>query len=456
MAIAIASTALVFLCGVVIVFVIRRPRPQSPPVATPSRPVGPGLLRRAAAAGDVAEVRALLASGAAVNETDGDGVKPLFYAANIDVVRALLEAGADLGANAGNLQFNLPLWSDALRALIRDTRRQRAERAGTIDPLDLAGSACVPGCGGLKPDPVNQAEEVLALVAPSWSASNPSWMTGSAGHVESFPGIVRVRGQVGAGRSPSGPNGPDLGVVIGCCLYLKDPDVNERAAMSRALSTPAWKAADAASREQLAIVLARNLIGPAFGALPARCHMAERFEAPTLRSEGGRIELTYVTEGPDRSLFQDAGDGSELRRVVVDIRDDKALVANAGAPIGNCRRGAVWEPYTDVAEPEGALAHELLRAQVADATAACGYVGERGKVRVRFVLDAEGVVSTATGEALERNTDGRLPLPPPGTRSSKALMDCAVDAIRSMWVPRPAHGKVRATATLSWRSRQPG
>ena len=59
------------------------------------------MLIEAAASGDLARVRSLLASGADANARDADGATVLMRAAHLgrlDVVRALVDAGADVNA----------------------------------------------------------------------------------------------------------------------------------------------------------------------------------------------------------------------------------------------------------------------------------------------------------------------------------------------------------------------
>lgn len=58
-------------------------------------------LHRAAARGDAAEIRTLLARGAAVDPRDGQGRTPLLiatYADRVEAARVLIEAGADVNA----------------------------------------------------------------------------------------------------------------------------------------------------------------------------------------------------------------------------------------------------------------------------------------------------------------------------------------------------------------------
>jgi endonuclease YncB( thermonuclease family) len=75
------------------------PRPAQPPPAAPPAPApaaAPSLLD-AARRGDPEEVRALIASGADVNETDAEKLTPLHHAAfggHADVIRLLLDHGA--------------------------------------------------------------------------------------------------------------------------------------------------------------------------------------------------------------------------------------------------------------------------------------------------------------------------------------------------------------------------
>ncbi|MGE3858195.1 MAG: ankyrin repeat domain-containing protein [Dehalococcoidia bacterium] len=82
--------------------------------ATPQPPAA-GALIEAAATGDLAAVRALIAAGAAVDERDARGRTPLFRAAqngHLPVARALLAAGADV--NAADEAADTPYYVAAL------------------------------------------------------------------------------------------------------------------------------------------------------------------------------------------------------------------------------------------------------------------------------------------------------------------------------------------------------
>lgn len=90
-----------------------------------------GLLSQAAAEGDVAKMKELLAAGAKVDETTNLGLTPLFFAvrrAQIDAVRVLLEAGAD-PAHFGRLglspillaEFMVLQWENGGSTTVRQT-----------------------------------------------------------------------------------------------------------------------------------------------------------------------------------------------------------------------------------------------------------------------------------------------------------------------------------------------
>lgn len=119
-------------------------------------------LHSAAVAGDAQEVARLLASGAAVNEPDATGARPLHLAADlgrVSVVQALLAAGAapDMPDSEGYLPIHKAAWSGhsaVVQLLLRAAPETAARAVGayTSSPLQ---------CAALSDD----RETILQLVA---------------------------------------------------------------------------------------------------------------------------------------------------------------------------------------------------------------------------------------------------------------------------------------------------
>lgn len=79
----------------------------APPSSSPSSGEELGAIHAAVCGGDVAIVLLLLDSGASIDALDLEGVTPLIQAARMghaDVVKVLVERGADLAANAGGVR----------------------------------------------------------------------------------------------------------------------------------------------------------------------------------------------------------------------------------------------------------------------------------------------------------------------------------------------------------------
>ena len=117
-------------------------------------------LTRAAAAGDIEQVRGLLERGAVPNEKDLVGFTPLMVAAaagHLDVVRALLGAGADPNAAGG--VAHVGSWSVLTMAM----NRCNGKWTEVVDTLIKAGAKVNPTAG---PIPLNDAigRRDLALI----------------------------------------------------------------------------------------------------------------------------------------------------------------------------------------------------------------------------------------------------------------------------------------------------
>jgi hypothetical protein len=110
--------------------------------ATPDAP-----LSTAAAAGDAAEVRALLAAGAAVDAADARGMTPLIWASRrgrLDAMRALIAAGADVNrADAAGHRWTVLLHAihtnqpEAVHALLQAGANPNRRSPG-VTPLIMA------------------------------------------------------------------------------------------------------------------------------------------------------------------------------------------------------------------------------------------------------------------------------------------------------------------------------
>lgn len=143
----------------------------------PDRP-----LNKAASAGDIAEIRRLVASGANVNEPAGHGITPLVSAARAGAVNAipvLISLGAD-----PNLRCGVNGWTPLMHAIHK--HQLDSVRALLDGGADVNG----PGDGG----------------------ENPLLMAAGYGYTD-FVNVLLDRGADAKARTPKGMNALDLAVT---------------------------------------------------------------------------------------------------------------------------------------------------------------------------------------------------------------------------------------------------
>jgi ankyrin repeat protein len=149
---------------------------------TVARASGDGPLARAVKAGDLQAVRALLKAGADVNARSGDGATPLLWAAHrssLDIARALVEAGA--AADAANDYGVTPLLQasrtgDAAMVdlLLRSgANPSLAHPEGETPLMAAARAGSVPAVRALvsRGADVNAAESFQKTTALMWAAA---------------------------------------------------------------------------------------------------------------------------------------------------------------------------------------------------------------------------------------------------------------------------------------------
>jgi len=108
-------------------------------------PVAADPIHDAAKAGDVAEVKALLASGVKVDARNKYGHTPLHWAKTSEMANVLLKAGAKVDARDkyGQTPLHIAWTADKAKALLKvDARTEARDRLGKT-PLHSARTAAI-------------------------------------------------------------------------------------------------------------------------------------------------------------------------------------------------------------------------------------------------------------------------------------------------------------------------